>query len=111
MCSARRRIDLGADPGANNATRAVDEVAIDTGTMVRIFFENGEMTRGCAVPGLAGRDWTIGCDFVADHQIGTLPGKRDANVHVVRGCLFKHGLIYLQWFLAANVSRRTAHLW
>jgi len=104
MCSAGSGIDLGADAGANNPTGAVDEVAVDAGTMVRILFENGKMTGGCAVSGFAGRDRTIGCDLLADHQIGALLGKRDANAHVVRRCLFEHRLIYLQRFLAANVS-------
>src|SRR6516164_2198532 len=111
MCSAWRRIGLRADAGANNPTRAVHEVAIDAGTMIRIFFKNGETTGGCAVPGLAGRDRTIGCDLLADHQIGALPGNRDANVHVVRRGLFEHRLIYLQRFLPANISGRAAHLW
>ena len=83
MCSAGGGIDLGADAGTDNPTGSVDEVAIEAGTMVGIFFENGEMTAGCAVAFLAGRDWTIGCELVADHQIGALPGKRDANAHVV----------------------------
>ena len=84
MCSAGRGIDLGADAGANSPTGAVDEVAIDAGTMVRILFENGEITAGCAVPGLAGRDRTVGHDLLADHQIGALLGKGDNNVDVVR---------------------------
>ena len=110
MCSAGRGIDLGADAGANNPTGAVDEVAIKAGTMVWILFHHGEITPWCAVPGLTGRDRTIGCDLLTYHQIGALFGKRDANVHVVRRCLSKHRLIYLQRFLAANVSRRFAHL-
>src|SRR6266481_9361403 len=104
MCSAGGGIDLGADAGANNPTRAVNEVAIDAGTMVRVLFENGEMTGGRAVPGLAGRDRTIGHDLLADHQIGALLGKRDNNVDVVRRRLLKQRLIYLQRWLAANVS-------
>ncbi len=104
MCSAGGGIDLGADAGANNPTRAVNEVAIDAGTMVRVLFENGEMTGGRAVPGLAGRDRTIGHDLLADHQIGALLGKRDNNVHVVRRRLLKQRLIYLQRLLPANVS-------
>ena len=111
MRSAGRGIGLGADAGANNPTRAIDEVAIDAGTMIRIFFKNGEMTGGCAVPGLAGRDRTICCDLLADHQVGALPGNGDANMHVVRRRLFEHRLIYLQRFLPANVSGRAAHLW
>jgi len=67
MCSAGGGIDVGADAGANNPTGTVDEVAVDAGTMVRVLFENGEMTAGCAVPGLAGRDGTIGHDLLADH--------------------------------------------
>ena len=110
MCSARRGIDPGADAGANNPTRAVDEVAIDTGTMVRILFPNGEITAGRAVSGLAGRDRTVGHDLLADHQVGALLGKGNNNVNVVRRRLFKQRLIYLQRFLAANVSRRFAHL-
>ena len=110
MCSARRGINLGADAGANNPTGAVDEVAVDGGTMVWILFENREITAGCAVPGLAGRDRTIRHDLLADHQVGALLGKRDDNVHVVRRCLPEQRLIYLQRLLAANVSRRAAHL-
>src|SRR5580765_765836 len=110
MCSAGRGINLGADASANSPAGAVDEVAIDTGTMVRIFFHNGEITAGCAVPGLAGRDRTVGHDLLADHQIGALLGKGNNNVHVVRRRLPKQRLIYLQWWLAANVSRRFAHL-
>src|SRR6266545_4397206 len=110
MCSAGGGIDPSADPCANNTTGAVDEVAIKTGTMVWILFHHGEITPGCAVPGLTGRDRTIGCDFVADHQIGALLRERDANAHVVRRRLFEHRLIYLQWFLTADVSRRFAHL-
>jgi len=83
MCSARCGIGLSADACANNPTRSIDEVTIDAGTMVRILFHNGEITAGCAVPGLAGRDRTIGHDFLADHQIGALLGKRDNNVDVV----------------------------
>src|SRR4029453_17125723 len=78
--------------------------------MVRILFHNGEITAGCAVPGLAGRDRTIGHDLLANHQIGALLGKGNNNVHVVRGRLLKQRLIYLQRCLAANVSRRFAHL-
>src|SRR5215471_1143915 len=111
MCSAGGGIDLGADAGTDNPTGSVDEVAIEAGTMVGIFFENGEMTAGRAVPGLAGRNRTIGHDFLADHQIGALLGKGDNNVHVVRGRLLEQRLIYLQRFLAANVSRCFAHLW
>ena len=103
MCSAGRGIDLGADAGANNPTRSIDEVAIDAGTMVWILFENGEMTAGCAVPGLTGRDRTIGHDFLADHQIGALLGKGNNNVDVVGRRLSEQRLIYLQRFLAANV--------
>src|SRR4029453_3439425 len=111
MCSARRGINVGADAGTNDPARAVDEVAIYTGTMVRILFHNGEITAGCAVPGLAGRDRTIRHDLLADHQVGALLGKRDDNVNVVRRCLPEQGLIYLQRLLAADVSRRAAHLW
>ena len=110
MCSAGSGIGLGADAGANNPARAVDEIAINARTMIRIFFENGEMTSGCAVSGLAGRDRTVSRDFLANHQIGALPGNRNANVHIVRRCLFEHGLIYLQRGLAANVGGRAAHL-
>ena len=110
MCSAGRGIDLGADAGANNPTRSIDEVAIDAGTMVRILFENGKITAGCAVPGLAGRNRTIGHDFLADHQIGALLGKGNNNVDVVRGRLLKQRLIYLQRFLPTDVSRCFAHL-
>ena len=95
MCSAGRGIDPRADAGANNPTGAVDEVAIEAGTMVRILFHHGEITPGCAVPGLTGRDRTIGCDFVADHQVGALLRERDANAHVVRSGLPEHRLIYL----------------
>src|SRR5947207_15256330 len=102
MCSAGLGIDLGADAGANNPTRSIDEVAIDAGTMVRILFENGEMTAGCAVPGFTGRDWTIGHDFLADHQIGALLGNRDNNVNVVRSRLLKQRLIYLQRLLPTD---------
>ena len=100
MCSARRGINLGADAGANSPTGAVNEVAIDAGTMVRILFHNGEITAGCAVPGLAGRDRTVGHDLLADHQIGALLGKRNNNVDVVRRRLSKQRLIYLQRCLA-----------
>ena len=72
MGSAGGGIGLGADSGANNPTRTVNEVAINAGTMVWILFENGEMTGGRAVPGLAGRDWTVGHDLLAYHQIGAL---------------------------------------
>ena len=88
MCSARRGIDLRADAGANNPTGAVDEVTIDTRTMLPIFFENREITAGCAVPGLAGRDRAIGHDSLADHQVGALLCKGDNNVHVVWRRLF-----------------------
>ena len=110
MGSARRGINLGADAGANSSAVAVDEVALDTRTMVRILFENGETTAGCAVTGLAGRDRTVGYDLLADHQKGALLGKGNNNVDVVRRRLPKQRLIYLQWWLAANVSRRFAHL-
>ena len=110
VCPARCGINLGADACANSPARAVDEVAIDAGTMVRILFENGEITTGCAVPGLAGRDRTIGHDLLADHQIGALLGKGDNNVDVVRRRLSKQRLIYLQRFLAADVCGRAAHL-
>lgn len=95
MCSAGGGIDLGADACANDPTRAVNEVAVNAGTMVRILFENGEMTTGCAVPGLARRNGAVGHDLLADHQIGALLGKRDDNVHVVRRRLLKQRLIYL----------------
>jgi len=95
MCSAGSGIDLGADAGANSAAGAVDEVAIDAGTMVRILFHNGEITAGRAVPGLAGRDWTVSHDLLADHQIGALLGKGNNNVDVVRRRLSKQRLIYL----------------
>ena len=110
MCSARRGINLGADAGANGPPGAVDEVAIDAGTMVRIFFENGEMPGGRGVPGFAGRDRTVGHDLLADHQIGALLGNGDNNVHVVRRRLFKQRLIHLQRLLAANICGRAAHL-
>ena len=110
MSSARRGINLGADTGANNPTGAVDEVAIDAGTMVRILFENGEITAGCGVPGLAGRDRTVGHNLLADHQISALLGKRNNNVDVVRRRLFEQSLVYLQRFLTANVCGRAAHL-
>ena len=104
MCSAGSGIALGADAGANNPTGAVDEVAIDAGTMIRIFFKNGEMTLRCAVPSFAGRDRTIGHDLLADHQIGALLGKGNNNVDVVRRCLLKQRLIHFQRWLAADVS-------
>src|SRR5436190_16035264 len=104
MCSTGGGIDLGADAGANNPTRAVNEVAINAGTMIRILFENGEMTARGAVPGLAGRNGTVGHDLLANHQIGALLGKRNDNVHVVRRRLLKQRLIYLQRLLPANVS-------
>lgn len=67
MCSAWRRINLGADAGANNSTGAVDEVAVDAGTMVGVLLENGEITAGCSVAGLTGRDRTVGHDLLPDH--------------------------------------------
>ena len=67
MCSARRGINLGADARTNNPTVAVDEVAIDAGTMVGILFEDRETAAGGRVPGLAGRNRAIGHDLVADH--------------------------------------------
>src|SRR5215468_425505 len=109
MCSAGCGISLRADAGANNPTGPVNEIPIDARTMVRILFQNGEMTLGCAVPSFAGRDWTISCDLVADHQVGALPGNRNANVHVVWRRLFEYRLIYLQRRLGANVSGRAAH--
>ena len=110
MCPARRGINLGADARANSPTGAVDEVAIYAGTMIRIFFHYGEITAGCAVPGLAGRDRTVGHDLLADHQIGALLGKGNNNVDVVRCRLSEQRLIYLQRCLGANVRRRFAHL-
>src|SRR6478672_4598208 len=104
MCSTRRGINLGADAGANSPARAVYEIAIDAGTMVRILFQNGEITAGCAVPGFAGRDRTVSHDLLADHQIGALLGKGNNNVDVVRRRLLKQRLIYLQRWLGANVS-------
>jgi len=95
MCSARRGINLGADASANNPTGAIDEVAVDAGTMVRIFFENGEITAGCAVSSLARGDRTIGHDLLANHQIRALLRKGDNNVDVVRRRLPKQRLIYL----------------
>ena len=95
MRPAGRGIDLGADAGANNPTRTVNEVTVDARPMVRILFENGEVTARRAVPGLAGRDRTIGCDFLADHQIRALLWKRHNDVHVVGSRLFKQRLIYL----------------
>ena len=103
MCSAWRGIDLGADSGANSPTGAIDEVAIDAGTMVGILFQNGETTARCSVPGFAGRDRTVGHDLLADHQIGALLGKGNNNVDVVGRRLSEQRLIYLQRFLAANV--------
>ena len=110
MCSARRGINLGADAGANSPAVAVDEVAIDAGTMVRILFENGEITAGCGVPGLAGRDRTVGPDLLSDHSIRALLGKGNNNVDVVRRRLSKQRLIHLQRLLAANVCGRASHL-
>ena len=110
MCSAWCGVNLGADAGANSPARAVDEVAIDAGTMVRILFHNGEITAGRAVPGLARRDRTVGHNLFADHQIGALLGKRNNDVDVVRRRLLKQRLIYLQRFLAVNVCGRAAHL-
>src|SRR5882724_4166100 len=110
MCSTRRGIGLSADACANNPTRSIDEVSIDAGTMVRILFENREITAGCAVPGFAGRDRTVGHDFLANHQIGALLGKGNHTVDVVRRRLLKQRLIYLQRCLAANVGGRFAHL-
>jgi len=110
MGSARRGINLGADAGANSSAVAVDEVAIDAGTVVGILFENGEITAGCGVPGLAGRDRTVGYDLLADHQIGALLRKGNNNVDVVRRRLSKQRLIYRQRGLPANVRGRAAHL-
>ena len=104
MCSTGGGIDLGADAGANDSTGAVNEVAINAGTMVRILFENGEIPARCAVPGLAGRNGTVGHDLLADHQIGALLWKRDDNAYVVWRRLPKQRLIYLQRWLPANVS-------
>jgi len=110
MCSTGRGINLSADAGANSPARAVDEVAIDAGTMVRILFHNGEITAGRAMPGLAGRDRTVGDNLFADHQISALLGKRNNNMDVVRRSLSKQRLIYLQRFLTVNVCGRAAHL-
>ena len=104
MCSTGSGIDLGADAGANDSTGAVNEIAINAGTMVRVLFENGEIPARRAVPGLARRNGTVGHDLLADHQIGALLGKRDDNVDVVWRRLPKQRLIYLQWWLPANVS-------
>ena len=93
MCSAGGGIDLRADAGANGPTRAVNKVTIDAGTMVRILFENREITARCAVPGLAGRDRAIGHDSLADHQVGALLCKGDNNVHIVRRRLFEQRVI------------------
>ena len=110
MRTARRGINFGAYARTNNPTVAVDEVAIDTRPMVGIFFHDGEITAGCGVPGLAGRDRAIGHDLLADHQIGALLGKRNNNVHVVRRGLSEQRLIYLQRFLTVNVRGRASHL-
>ena len=67
MRSARRGINLGADARTDNPTVAVDEIAIDAGTMVGIFFHDGETTAGRGVSGFAGRDRAIGHNLLADH--------------------------------------------
>src|SRR4051794_18221690 len=110
MCSARRGINLCANPGANNSTVAVDEVAIDAGMMVGILLENGETTARCSVAGLAGRDRAVGHDLLPNHQIGALLEERNNNMHIIWRCLFQQRLVYLQRFLAINVCRRAAHL-
>src|SRR6266540_3697197 len=52
MCSAGRSIDFGADACADSAAGAVNKVAINVGTMVRIFFQHTEIARGRSVPRL-----------------------------------------------------------
>ena len=88
MCSAWRRINLGANAGANHPAGAVDEIAIDAGMMVGILLENGEITARCSVAGLAGRDRAVGHDLLPDHQIGALLRKRNNNVHIIWRRLF-----------------------
>ena len=46
MCSAGGGIDFGADARADSATRVVNKVAINAGTVIRILFHDGEMARG-----------------------------------------------------------------
>src|SRR3954469_11653072 len=110
LCSARRGINLCANPGANNSTVAVDEVAIDAGMMVGILLENGEITARRSVAGLAGRDRAVGHNLLPDHQIGALLRKRNNNVHVIWRRLFQQRLVYLQRLLSTDVCRRAAHL-
>ena len=44
--AAGRGIDAGTHSGAHGPAASIDEIAVDAGVMVGIFFENREMTSG-----------------------------------------------------------------
>ena len=94
MRSAGRGIDSRADTRAHDAAPAIDKIAIDTGMMIRVFFQNAQVAFWGAMTAFARRNWLVGHDVLADHEIGALLGKRDDNVCVVARRLFQQALIH-----------------
>src|SRR5207244_553109 len=85
--SARRRIDVSANAGAHDTAATVDEIAVETGMVVRVFFHDTEMSAWRFMSALARRNRSVGDNLFTDHQVSALFGNGNNDVGGVRGSL------------------------
>ena len=109
MRSAWRRIDMGTHTRAHDTARAVNEVAVKTRMVVRVFLHHVEMSARRLVSALAGRNRSVRHDLLAEHQVSALFRNGNHDVGVVRRRLGQQALIHVQRWLLLNQFVRLFH--
>src|SRR5439155_17415358 len=81
--AARRGVDSRTDARAHDTTIRINEIAIETRVMVRIFFEHVHVAGWRTVAALARGNWPVGSELFAHHQIRALFRDRHHDTRVI----------------------------
>src|SRR6516164_542753 len=77
--AARGRVDLQAHARANYPSAGIDEVAINTRSMVGVFLDNCIMAGWSETSFLSGRNWCVNRKLITGVNICPLPRQRDED--------------------------------
>ena len=107
--TARGGVDFRAHPGTHHAASCVHKISEYVGAVVRILFQNAEISGGCHARAFARGNRRVERNRVAVHQPRPLERERDDQMRRVRRETRISGIVNHGGRLPADQLRRLAH--